>query len=272
MKLFNRTYEITIQNVRLHDLRVRFSCEKSVHYSPNRAEIEIYNLSAHTRRELEQATNRITVQIHAGYGGENALIFRGNLRDIRSTRDGADIITKISAGDGLRAIREARIARSFGPGTQLLEIFRSLSDSLGVGVGNAEEAVQEAALRNGATAYEDGTTLYGQASQELEGICRSTGLTWSIQDEQLQLLERGKPLRREALRLTSGTGLVGSPSFSSKGRLTAQTLMIPDLFPGRKIVMDSEFVKGLYRVDKCAYTGDTGGDDWGIRIEGRRTT
>ena len=114
-----------------------------------------------------------------------------------------------------------------------------------------------------------GLTVDGPATDELERITSSLGLEWSIQDEKLQLLALGKSLRGKGVRLAPETGLLGAPSIDKKGVVTAECLMIPDVFPGRRIQIEGENLRVIIRADRCHYTGDTFGDDWTIEVSGK---
>jgi len=116
-----------------------------------------------------------------------------------------------------------------------------------------------------------GTVVSGSASRELTAICRSANLDWSIQDGKLQILDRSKALDAFAIKLDSQSGLVGSPSLCvKKGKtvVSGKCLIIPDMFPGRQISLDSKFVKGSFVLKKCTYSGDTFGSDWYCEFEG----
>jgi hypothetical protein len=101
-------------------------------------------------------------------------------------------------------------------------------------------------------------------------VAQSLGFEWSIQEGALQLLQNAEPLAATATLLTPSTGLVGTPSIDVGGILTAQALMIPDIFPGRLIVLESERLTGNYRVETCNYSGNTAGPDWYIDIEAKK--
>jgi hypothetical protein len=42
----------------------------------------------------------------------------------------------------------------------------------------------------------------------------------------------------------------------------ARTLIIPDVFPTRRIRVESEQIKGFYVVEHCQFSGSTFGDDF----------
>ena len=197
------------------------------------------------------------------------MIFDGDLRKAHSRREGPDVVTEVEAADGERAYRTARVNRSFGAGTSLGSVIQSIGRSLGVGVGNLAELATQAGFEGLGQLFSEGTVTSGPAREEFSGLLDSAGIEWSIQDNTLQLLPRGQALAGTAVVLSSDTGLVESPSVDSEGVATAKMLMIPDVFPGRKVQIESEFVRGLYRVTKAKFIGSTFGTEWFIEIEGK---
>jgi hypothetical protein len=104
----------------------------------------------------------------------------------------------------------------------------------------------------------------------LTRLTRSLGLEWTIQNGAIQFLSLNAPLVGQAVLLSSETGMVGSPSVDNKGVLSVQTLLIPDIFPGRQIVVEGKRLSGSYRCEVCRYTGDTASNDWYIDIEAKK--
>jgi hypothetical protein len=180
-------------------------------------------------RQALEANEEQRIRLEVGYETDVHVIFEGDLRKASSTRDGADIITTIEGGDGERSFRRARTNRSFGEGTSVRSVIEDVA----------------------------------------RGITRSIGLEWSVQDGNLQLLPFQTALRQTAVLLTKDTGLVGSPSLDSENVLTARSLIVPGIFPGRKVDVRSEFVRGIYRVTKATYIGSTFGNEWYVEVEGR---
>lgn len=268
-ELFRRTYAVQVGTLRITDLDVAFSVTRSLKREPNTAELSIFNLNETHRQQIREE-RVLPVQIEAGYGGNNALIFLGDLRDAHTERDGPDLVTMLSSSDGGRRTRGGRVNRSYGPNTSLRTVILGAAEALGVGLGNVEEAAARADLEGAGRLFSEGVVLSGNAAAELDGIMESSGLEYSIQNGQLQVLDRNQFLRGTAVRLTSDTGLIGSPSEASDGVVTAQCLMIPDVFPGRRVQFDSREVSGFFRVEVASYAGDSAGEDWGIEIECKR--
>ena len=103
------------------------------------------------------------------------------------------------------------------------------------------------------------------------------GLQLSIQDEQILLLEPGEFLQGRTVVLrppqlnTPGTGLIGSPEPGEDGFINARALIQPGLVPGRRVDLQAENIRGLFRIERVVYIGDTWGPDWYADIEAKAT-
>lgn len=266
-RLFGRSYELQVDELRTSGLDVAFDVERTLRRRPNRAEIKVWNLTADHRRQLERLERgHVFVRLEAGYEDDRGrgLIFEGELSEARSKRAGADIVTTVKSRDG-HAAHGARVSSSHTPGTSLRSVFSTLANAMGVGEGNLDEILSTATM-GGITAFDGGVTLSGGAGDELDRLCDSADLEWSIQDGALQVLPRGRALAREAVLLSPDTGLLGSPSVDDHGKLELSTLLIPQIVPGCLVRVESDEHEGTYRVEKAHYKGDTKSDQWGIEL------
>lgn len=267
--LHQRSVELSVDNIATRGNRITFRVEKTAKPDPNTAEVVAYNLTDDQRDHIS-ALKAPLVRLAAGYQTDLTQIFYGELIHVVHEVDGADIKTTMTTGDGIEAYRKARINISFGPKTKAETVFKALIKSLGVKRGNSDKFFTQ--LRTGIKAqiFLSGTAMSGSAAAEMTALTRSAGLEWSIQDGNLQILDRNKALDKFAIKLTPRTGLIGSPSISNKGICTGKSLIIKDMFPGRQIEVDSRFVKGRFRLEKVTYSGDTHGQDWYCEFEAKR--
>lgn len=295
-ELFRRSYRLTLEDVAIENLDITFTVERTLKKQPNNASIQIFNLDPDRRQRIEER-GVARVVLEAGYEvpdgtprgqyADRSLIFAGDLREVYSRQEGADMVTTVESGDGEKKHRSARVHQSFAPGTQIKTVIKECAKAMGVGLGNLSALGQVEFPKVGAV-FPCGTVLDGSAAEELDGLLRSAGLEYSIQNGVLQITTRRKELAGEAVVLGPGTGLVGSASISSDLTMKCQCLMIPDVFPGRKIKVLSEELfseilsiqsrgrdrrhlngfAGFFRVNKAQYTGDFAGNDWHINIEG----
>ena len=289
-ELFGRACKLTVSTLDLTafntTFRVKFHVEKTLKPEPNKALIEVYNLSAEHRADLAELApgkksskpkkgqtstpliGRVPVRLEVGYGEQTDLIYLGDLRTVDTEIVDADWVTAISSGDGERAFRTARINQSVGPKTPLRQTMSAVLKTLGLGEGNLAKVVQ--ALQGGAVTLARGAVLSGPTARVLTDLCRSADLEWSIQDGAPQFVNLNKALQEKAIVLSAETGMIGSPSVDGQGLLKCKCLIIPGLRCGRIVVVDGLTVKGQYRIEKITYEGDTEGQEWYAELEGKR--
>lgn len=287
-ELFQRAFRLTIGTIDidgrsglLFPLDLSFDVSKSTKREPNTCAIKVYNLSPAQRHEIE-STRSLQINLSAGYKNFVELIFSGDLRLAKNTtrragkgkgkgklgfvRDPLEVITEIEAGDGGTAYRDARVSRSYPSGTEVTTVLRGIIDVMGIGAGNLTE-FGSLPISGIGTAYQTGTVVYGKARDELNRIIRSAGLSWSIQNGNLQILRGNTPVQNTAVLLTGDTGLIGSPEREIDGTITANTLLIPELMPGRKVVIESKAVDAQCIIKRVTFIGETFGNEWNAKLE-----
>lgn len=274
--LFKRAYKLTIDNLLIEKLDLDFKITRSLQREPNTAEINVFNLSRDNRLAIEEK-KIARVSFEAGFErspgvpqepgfADTSEIFAGDLRTAHTTREDADLITHVKTGDGEKRHRKARIRKSYSPGTSINKAIQDLVLAMGLGLGNLKSLGKVEFPDAGAT-FPNGTVVSGNVAAELDGLLRSAGLEYSIQNGAVQILTRRKPLAGRAIVLSAKSGLIGIPSISSDGIARARTLMIPGLFPGQLVLFDTERVTGFFRINKAEYTGDTTAVDWFVDME-----
>jgi len=294
-ELFNRRWKITIDTIEFTGLDVMFRIEKSLKDEPNKCELSVWNLNAEHRAAIEelnpitttvgatlkakqkvaarkQATKGIPVKIEAGLGEEAdlSLLWLGDLRTAHSVREGPDWVTKFESGDGEKAYQNARVNVSYGPKTPVATALKAMVRAMGLGEGNIDTIVHKLEIAGVGKIFPQGTVISGPAAGHIRDFARSADLEWSIQDGTFQFLERGKALAQEAIKVSAETGMLDSPTVDVDGILTVKMLLVPDIRPGRLLVMDALRIKGNYRADKVTYVCDSAGDEWGVEIQASR--
>lgn len=266
-ELFRRAVRLQVDTLELDGLDMSFEVLKSLEpKTSNSAEIRVWNLNADHRKALQELET-VYVSLEAGYESELSLLFRGDLRTVVSRRDRVDWVTTITSESGRRG-KKRRIVRSFAPGASVRSVLEEAAEAMGVRLGNtATVAVQAAVRRTKAAVWFNGYSMAGPVERELDRLARTLGLEWSVQDDELQFLQRGAALRDVPIRLAYDTGLVGSPEPGNKGLVSATCLMIGDLFPGRRVEMAAEHVQGLYRIETSKHFGGTAEFDWYVELE-----
>lgn len=261
--------------------RIQFQIEKRIGSTPDTCTLTISNLNEQTRRELQ--THPLLIHLDAGYDGEYRRIFTGDLRWASSVPRGTDWETTIQVGDGSRAFRHAKVARSFGPGTSVRQALVEAAKSMGLTL-----PAHVAASRELDEQFANGTVLQGSAADELTRLLAPYGYEWTIQDGTLQMYRDDEARPGQALVIApppDGT-LIESPEFApptyaakpskSARRSTVRspllrfrTLLYPQIVPGSRAEVRSTVTRGIYKVIQLTHTGDTHGGDWITDVEAK---
>lgn len=259
---------------RFEGLRIRFTVEKTNEKTPNDARIEVFNLSDASRAMLEAKNTRVSLAV--GYDGLNpggflgtglggtsnvASIFIGTVKKVVHERSDADIVTKVDAADGENRYRNARLDKGFPPHVKLQALFDEIQTAMELGKG-AQEGIPD-------KSYANGVALSGLCREHLTELCRAYDLEWSIQDEALQIIPKAQPAANSLILLTPKTGLVGFPNKTAKG-VEFQSLIQPELKPGRKVMIESRTLNGAFKLRKVTHEGDSREGDFLSKCEATR--
>lgn len=278
--LFKRDWQLVVDDLDISGLEFNFKAEKNIKSQPNKLDLRVYNLTADhvaqiTKRAKAKSSTGVRVDVSAGYINNVQLVFRGDAREISTSHEGPDCITTIAAHDGGRAYRESRISQSFAPGASPQALILACANALNIGSGNATDSSVGASLSALGNQYPNGVVMSGKASDQLTRITRACGMTWSVQNGVLQLQKAGQPLQTESVRIAADSGMIGSPSVDMDSSVASNStkqkkptlvnvkcLMIPGLYPGRKILLQAAGYDGGYQIVETVYSGDTSGNDW----------
>lgn len=269
-------YPPTGSGKRLEGLRVKFKCEKTLSGEPNKAEIEIYNIAEDTRNMLLNQKTRVRLAIGylgfqpkgflgTGLGGSSNVetVFIGNIKKFNSNKtptrwEGVDIITKIELADGGNAYRNARLDKGYPPGATLKMAIDDVSKALGLPK-SAFSAIPDVQIAHG-------ISLSGLAKDHLDTLTKPYGFEWSIQDETLQITQVKNTSGDATIVLTPQSGLVGSPNVTDKG-VEIKSLVQPQLRPGRRILVKSKIMTGIFKINKVTHEGDSHEGDFLSKCE-----
>lgn len=258
-----------INALQVDGLRVAFEVVKTSGKEPNTCDVRVFNLADQTRARLQGKGQKIILQ--AGYQDSLAQIFSGDSRLMDHRKDGPSWQSRIQCGDGERAFRFARVSESFAPGTKVSDVIAHLARVSGLDVGNALTAAAQ--LQGPLQEYSQGTTLHGRTAAELDRVLRSVGLSWSVQDGALQVLGAADAAPGEAVHISDGSGLVGSPEQGTPDKkggpvvVKFRCMLDPRLRPAARVSLASRSHTGGFKVLKCTHRGDTHGADWYTDVE-----
>lgn len=242
-------------------MRITFKITKTLKKEPNTSEITITNLSPQRRASLQR--KGVKVLLEAGYKATGVTqYFSGDVRTVDHVREGSDWTTKLKLGDGERAWKFARINESFAPGTRSADVLKRLAEAMGIDAGN----VSKEALGVNST-LDQGFSAVGSASAAMDQFVKSLRKTWSVQDGQLQILDKKQTLDAPVPEISSSSGLVGSPEMGSPAKKGEPALvkikaLLTPVKPGGRIRLRSERYDGFLKVHSVTFAGDTHGGEW----------
>ena len=272
------------QLLEITDLRIAFKIDKNLESTSNTALIEVYNLSEDTRSKLKEVYDIIILE--AGYAdGEGLkLLFKGNITESYTKRKGADLITTIESGDGLKAIVETKFNKGFAAGTSAWDILDEILKTFGLPekITNRLKAI----ARKKGSKFANAFTSAGSAKKAMDKIIKKLNLEWSVQNGAVKILELEDVDDSPIIILTPDTGLIGLPQrlhnlksreetnntitvgstekdVQRKGwRLEA--LLFPELEPGGRVKVREEIseIDGQFRIEEIEQRGDTHGRNW----------
>lgn len=292
-----RQWQVAVQGANVPtELSVAFDIDKSRRGRPNSCKLRIWNLSKSSRdylssislaaKQNSKGTGKgsfkqvgvqagdIRVTVEAGYESVGtSLIFRGDLRSATSERSGAgDIITTIWGEDGGHSTLTARVKASFDSGTTYETVARYCAARMGVGAGNLAAVFAPGGIPGLVTdsytfVFDEGTVLNGWAADELRGLLRSFGVTYSIQDGEIQCRAPGGYIPVTRVILSPTTGLVGSPEKDINGFVKATCLIQPGLFVDGRVTFITEDFRQDAVIRSVKYEGESAGKSWYAKIE-----
>lgn len=291
MARFDRVYRLLVGKPNQKGLEIRqpmrvtFEVSKDAQEEPNDHKIRIYNLAADTRRALEEPGLRCV--LYAGYAEEGGplLMASGSVVYAYTWYELPDVVTELAVKDGYTEVRDTAISIGLGPGAQASAIIRDVASQMGLPLVMADDVPDRR--------WQQGFSFYGAARTALHKVTQGTGLEWSIQNQQLQVVRRRGTTRRKAVVLAADTGLIGYPERTreaarEKARVRdSQTnddarlvsarqqldgwrvtsLLLPTINPGDLVKLESRTVQAFQRVEAVRHYGDSAGGDWQSELQ-----
>ncbi|WP_347253235.1 phage protein [Leminorella grimontii] len=243
--LFNRVAELVVgeangKAVIINDLRFSFEITKDNDKTTNKLALKIYNMNNQTRNLVERVNNNVILK--AGYEDDigPVTIFTGTVVSAWTVREGNDTITELSVRDGALPLRQTKLSLSYSPGTSALDILHDVAESFGLPVKAMPENIVD-------KPYQRGFSFCGRAETAMRDICQYLGLTWSIQNHEIQILSKDNPIGDELVVLTPENGLVGIPTrIVDSTRNKSQGESSP---PSQLILSESQSDKTQYQIE-----------------------
>lgn len=208
--LFKRIAELVIgeangKAVIIRNLRFSFAIAKDNDKTTNNLTLVIYNMSPATRSRVERVNNSVILK--AGYEQDigPVTLFTGAVVSAWTEKKDRDIITTLSVRDGILPLRDTKLSLSYNPGISALTVLKAIADCFGLPVKPLPKHIAE-------KSYPTGYAFVGKAEVAMQEVCRYLDLTWSIQNHEIQILDKHHPFGDELVMLTPDNGLIGIPA------------------------------------------------------------
>ncbi|QEO57556.1 baseplate hub protein [Francisella marina] len=260
---YKRSYDLYIQadNQTFYfkdPLKIAFSCVKSINGGQNKLNIDIYNLSQSSRNAIKRTKagkNIIKIQLDAGYVDNKATIFKGNVLEAYSDKQGTEFITRIEAyeaeqenlswsfttntvGDTKTAVNyliKQKVQKELDTNIDLVDIPNNLRPI--VMVGTTDDLIKQ---------------YIGEDNH------------YFIDNDKVNILPKTKYKTQFIPDVNAENGLYAPPK-NDDGFIVAKTLLNPAIQIGGAVNLESIFnpsINGVYKVETIQFTGDNWADEW----------
>ena len=287
MAQFKRIIRLTVgqpgkDGVVIEHLRISFDIDKDLTQQTNKCNVKIYNLAPETRKKIERPDSVCILEVGYAEGAGLRRIFVGAITQAWTGDVGADAVTELEMSDGQVAIRDSVISLGYSAGTNGSKVVHDIAAQMGLILHIADDVAFED--------YPNGFSYAGYAKTALDKVCSASGATWSIQNNELQVIMGGGTTGIRALVFSASSGLIGSPERIVRGVKRAdsdkeetkkkkrkvkkkdkqekkagwkiKTLLAPTVNPGDATRVESRTVTGWFRVETLKHSGDTHGNEW----------
>jgi hypothetical protein len=276
---------------KITDLHMEFEVKKDNSKEPNKGYITIFNLSDDVVNYLDaNQRESLAVLLHAGYDGDEKLIFSGTVEFLEDKFDDETRTTKLILGDGTLNLKTAQTSRSYRKGTRLDAVLGDLITDLKLPKGRVIDFGNNQTLQHS-------MAFTGTASQNLANLAQNTGSTFSVQDGAVYWTREGSRFASTMFEISEDGGMIGvpSPKNPEKGKkglkktkksaaktedtatsksveakakvkedagMTVSTLLNGAILPESTVYLNTKKYKGFYKVVTLKHKGGYESGDW----------
>ncbi|MGL5281415.1 MAG: hypothetical protein ACRC8W_06565 [Plesiomonas shigelloides] len=273
----------------IKDLHIDFNIKKDNSKEPNKGYVTVFNLSDEVVNYLSvNQRESLAVMLHAGYNGDEKLIFSGTVEYVEDNFPQETRETKFILGDGTLNLTTATTARSYRKGTPLNSVLNDLIADLKLPKGRV--------IDFGNQTLQTSMAFTGTASQNLANLAKNTGSTFSVQDGAVYWTREGSRFNNVMFEISEEGGMVGTPTpkqpSSSKKLIrakakekagekpkapskkqkehdikedvgmTVSTLLNGAILPESTVYLNTRYHKGFYKVAELTHRGGYETGEW----------
>ena len=248
---YKRVVVVEVAGFRISEPKIAFQVERQADETTPNGEIEIYNLSKAQTQQIYD--RRGPVRLDAGYRGRVATIFEGSAGKILHERSNLARVTKIPLTGSLAQVERlgGMTARSYEGVESVRRIVADivLQDmGLQIPTGVLKQIPEAATVPNWA--------FFESSHAALSAIVKRVGMTWFEDDGVIRLNLPNMPQNdAETFTLSPDTGLIGAPTVTDEGA-EAESFLIPLARVGGVINLDSDTLKGRWKISGIVHSGD----------------
>ena len=272
----------TTEALDFSEFRIRFAVKQAMVTVPGTAEIYVYNVSRDTCDKIREEGQDVILE--AGYQGNMAVIFRGQLRQRVIGRESqTDTYLRIVAASADQGHVNAVINTTLAAGSSPADVQAAIGKSYepyGVTAGYSP-ALPETKLPRG-------KVMYGAARDYLSEFSNSYRMQACYDNSELSFIPQDGARPEEAIEINVDTGMIGMPMMTVNG-LVVSCLLNPNIGPklGGIIHINNDSIQyeaistayaadpqndfksklmqdanGFYRIISREHVGDTRGNQW----------
>ena len=229
--------------VTLTDLYIQFEVKKTLTSTPNEGTITIYNLSDTTETLIKE--NGVRVRLQAGYNGQSALLFDGDIRKVERNKVPPDRKTMITLGGNVFAITDSISNVSYEGSISVKQVITDTIPGFGLSYSGLD-SIPDSTLED--------FSFTGRTADLFDQILKPINMQWFEDSGFISFSEIGTSTEEVSL-INASSGLIGSPAVTDEG-IKAVSLLNANIRPGGRVKVESELVTGIYKVTQLVYRGD----------------
>ena len=275
----DRVYELIVgdykngNGIRITESQISFDISKTAdakRNNGNSAAIEIYNL---TRDQISLLQgDYLTCSFAVGYVDTGArVVVEGNVVEVKTVKRGTEFITQVKMGEGYTDLNHQNVKGVVPPGSTVERVIEEIRKQMP----NVSRGSYTGTNLNNPVVY--GWRLNGTPAQMLRKLSEANNMEYTVTGGSLNVSDKNGIYTKNTLMapiISAETGMVDVPFETTdtgrrpkKGQkprkgIQFKTLLNTECIPGMIVKLDTDFIKGIYRINSARFSGDYRSQDW----------
>lgn len=275
----DRVYELIVgdyrtgNGIRIVDAQITFDISKTAdakRNNGNSAVIEIYNLNRDQIALLQGDYLECTFSV--GYREQGArVVVQGNVVEVKTVKRGTEFITQVKLGEGYTDLNHSIVRGVVPPGSTVQQVIEDIRAQMP----NVSRGAYTGTNLNNPVVF--GWRLNGTPAQMLRKVCEAHDIEYSVSGGVLNISDQNGPYSKDvtmAPLISAQTGMIDAPFTTTetgrkppkgtkrKNGVQFKTLLNTECVPGMIVQIESDFIKGVYRINSSRFSGDYRSDEW----------